>query len=212
MIPIHKKGKSKTEASSYRPISCIVKVLESIINTRLKWFIESEHLLAAELSGFREHHCTGEKNTYITQEIEDESQHKKYTLTVWIDLQKAFDKVWTDGLLLKRKKCNIVGNIFLCIKSFLHNRRARVVVGNTKSKKLLFRHGVPQGGIISPTLFIVVLLLSTLASGGGESDLPACDPPASFSVHPASSAVTPAGSVHKSRGDNVERMWVQLKR
>ena len=42
----------------------------------------------------------------------------------------------------------------------------------------------------------------TLTSGG-ESDLPACGPPASFSVHLAGSAVTPAGSVHKSRGDNV---------
>ena len=51
----------------------------------------------------------------------------------------------------------------------------------------------------------------TLASGG-ESDVPACGPPASFSVHLASSAVTSAGSVHKSRGDNVVRMWVQLKR
>ena len=49
-----------------------------------------------------------------------------------------------------------------------------------------------------------------LASGG--SDVPACGPPASFSVHLASSAVTPAGSVHKSRGDNVVHMWVQLKR
>ena len=46
----------------------------------------------------------------------------------------------------------------------------------------------------------------------GESDVPACGPLASFSVHLASSAVTPAGSVHKFRGDNVVRMWVQLKR
>ena len=52
----------------------------------------------------------------------------------------------------------------------------------------------------------------TLASGGGESDVTACSPPASFSVHLASSAGTPAGSVHKSKGDNVVRMWVQLKR
>ena len=37
----------------------------------------------------------------------------------------------------------------------------------------------------------------------GESDVPACGPPASFSVHLTSSAVTPAGSVHESRGDNV---------
>ena len=50
----------------------------------------------------------------------------------------------------------------------------------------------------------------TLASGGvGVSDVPACGPPDSFS---GSSAVTPAGSVHKSRGDNVVRMWMQLKR
>ena len=41
-----------------------------------------------------------------------------------------------------------------------------------------------------------------------ESDLPACGPPASFSVHLASSAVTPVGSVHKSRSGNVVRMWV----
>ena len=44
----------------------------------------------------------------------------------------------------------------------------------------------------------------------GESDVPACGPPASWSVHLASSAVTPAGSVHKSRGDNV--VCMQLKR
>ena len=61
IIPIHKKGKAKTEASSYRPIiltSCIVKVLERIINARLKWFLESEKLHASEQAGFREHHCT----------------------------------------------------------------------------------------------------------------------------------------------------------
>ena len=45
----------------------------------------------------------------------------------------------------------------------------------------------------------------SLASGGGGSDVPACGPP-------ASSAVTPAGYVHKCRGDNVVRMWEQLKR
>ena len=50
----------------------------------------------------------------------------------------------------------------------------------------------------------------TLASG--ESDVPACGPPASFSVHLASSTVTPAGFVRNSKGNRVVRMWVQLKR
>ena len=50
----------------------------------------------------------------------------------------------------------------------------------------------------------------TLASGGIRSS--ACGPPASFSVNMARTVVSPAGSVHKSRGDNVVRIWVQLKR
>ena len=61
------------------------------------------------------------------------------------------------------------------------------------------------------TLLLFAMLLSTHSHDPcwwGESDVPACGPPASFSVHLVSSAVTPAGSVHKSRGDNV----VQLKR
>ena len=45
----------------------------------------------------------------------------------------------------------------------------------------------------------------------GESDHPAFGPPASISLHLASNSITPAGSVHKSRGDSVVRMWVQLK-
>ena len=66
--------------------------------------------------------------------------------------------------------------------------------------------------ILSPPEFIPFVSFMTLASGGGESDVPACGPPVSFSVHLANSTVTPAGSVHKSRGDNVVRLWVQLKR
>ena len=148
MIPIHKKGKAKSEASSDRPVSmtsCIVKVLERIINTSLKWFLESENLLVSEQAGFRKHHCTDYQTTYLAQEIEDGFQHKKQTLTVWIDL------------LLKLKKCNITGNMFCWIKSYLHNRRARAVRDNTKSEKILLRHGVPQGGVISPTLFLVFI-------------------------------------------------------
>ena len=47
---------------------------------------------------------------------------------------------------------------------------------------------------------------------GWESEHPAFGPPASLSLHLASSSITPAGSVHKSSGDSVVRMWVQLKR
>ena len=89
--------KSKTEATvSYRPISltsCVVKLLERIINARMKWYLESEQLLSPQQAGFREHHCTEDQAIYLAQEIEDGFQQNKQTLAIWIDLQKSFDKV-----------------------------------------------------------------------------------------------------------------------
>ena len=61
-------------------------------------------------------------------------------------------------------------------------------------------------------LVVVVFTHSLDPCLGGESDHPAFCPPASISLHLASTSITPAGSVHKSRGDSVVRMWVQLKR
>ena len=80
MVPIHKPGKAKTEATSYRPISltsCMLKLLERIINTRLKWFLETEKLLVPQQAGFREHQCTEDQTTYLAQQIEDGFQRKK---------------------------------------------------------------------------------------------------------------------------------------
>ena len=62
------------------------------------------------------------------------------------------------------------------------------------------------------TISLLIIKCIVLVYSWGESDLPSCGPPVSLSVHLASSAVTPAGYVHKSRGDNEVRMWVQLKR
>ena len=78
-------------------------------------------------------------------------------LASFIDLQKAFDKVWKDGLLVKLLRYGISGNLYNWTKSYLHNRKARVYVDGKKSKKVLLRHGVPQGGVLSPTLFILFI-------------------------------------------------------
>ena len=136
MIPIHRPGKAKTETTSYRPISltsCMVKLLELIINTRLKWFFETEKLLVPQQAEFREHQCTEDQTTYLTQEMD--FNVKKTTLSVWIDFKKEFDKVRTDQLLQKLKRCNISGNMFKWIKSYTHNRIVNIVIDNNRNKK-----------------------------------------------------------------------------
>ena len=98
MMPILKKGKSKSKVFSYRSISLnssCCKLMERIINTRMQMYIESENI-----TGHEQYKSTEDQTTHLSQVINDAFQAKKVTV-VFIDLQKAFDKVWKDGLLVK---------------------------------------------------------------------------------------------------------------
>ena len=160
MIPVLKKGKNKSKVLSYRPISlisCICKTMERIVNQRMQWYLESESILVPEQAGFRRYRSTEDQTTHLTQVIEDAFQKQKVTLATFIDFQKAFDKVWKDGLLVKLQRSGIEGNMYRWTKSYLHNRRARVMVDGYCGQKVLLRQGVPQGGVLSPTLFILFI-------------------------------------------------------
>ena len=115
MIPILKKGRDPKQAASYRPISltsCVWKTMERGVNQRLMWYMETNDLLAPEQAGFRQFRATDDQTTYLAQEIEDAFQEKKVKHVAWIDLQRAFDRVWIDGLITKlmntRKRFGIV--------------------------------------------------------------------------------------------------------
>ena len=97
------------------------------------------------------------KPPYIAQKVEDGFQDKQHTLTVWIDMEKAYDRVWKDGLRLKRQKSGVTGCMYQWISQYLTNRKARVHLNGTYSRKKTLKEGVPQGGVLSPTLFLVFI-------------------------------------------------------
>ena len=72
-----------------------------------------------------------------------------------------------EGLIVKLLGNGITSNIFSWIKSYLYNRRARLSVDRVHSKKNLLRYSVPQGGVLSPTLFLLFIndLVSELPKG-----------------------------------------------
>ena len=72
-------------------------------------------------------------------------------------MEKAFDKVLRDGLRLKMRKCGVTGKMYTWISHYLCNRQARVKLNGRKSKRRWLNQGVPQGGVLSPTLFLIFI-------------------------------------------------------
>nr|KAG5695645.1 hypothetical protein BaRGS_029135 [Batillaria attramentaria] len=100
-----------------------------MINKRLMWHLESNNLITKEQTAFRKNRSTEDQLVYLAQSIENAFQEKKKVVATFIDLSKAFDKVWKDGLLLKLLTAGIAGRMFNWIKSFLCHRTARVQAG-----------------------------------------------------------------------------------
>ena len=96
LVPVLKKGKDKTDPSSYRPISllsCVGKLMERVITRRLTWFLETNNVFSPSQTGYRQHRNTEDQLALLTQDIEISFQEKRKLLAVFFDLSKAFDRV-----------------------------------------------------------------------------------------------------------------------
>jgi len=83
--------------------------------------------------------------------------NKHHVLAVFIDIAKAYDMVCTDTLLLKLLKMGTNRRMFNFIRSFLTNRSFQVRVGSKLSMVKYPTNGIPQGSILSPVLFSIVI-------------------------------------------------------
>ena len=129
-----------------------------MLNTRLTWFLESKNRLPKFQSGFRQSRSTIDNIIALEQRIRKGWSERKKTFAVFLDMKKAFDSVWIPGLLKKLAKLGITGLMLFWLKNFLIGRSFRVRVGSTLSESRPLFAGVPQGSILSPLLFNIMLI------------------------------------------------------
>ena len=157
ILPIHKPGKDKTLPQSYRPISLLntlSKLLEAIILNRLhKHELEHKQLIPEQF-GFRSKHWTVQQLARLTDSVSLNFNINKSTCALFLDMEKAFDTVWHEGLITKLKNCNIDQYLIKIINSYLKNRTFVVGINNNVSTEKSVAAGVPQGSVLGPVLFL----------------------------------------------------------
>jgi len=158
VIPIPKPGKDHTNPTNYRPIaltSCLCKIFEKILNARLMWFLEYNKFITPEQSGFRKQRGTVDHLVRLESYIRDAFAQKQHVIAVFFDLEKAYDMTWKYGILQDLKNCGAKGHLPIFIQNYLSNRKFNVRLSATFSEEYDQEAGVPQGGILSTTLFIL---------------------------------------------------------
>ena len=162
VIPIPKPGEDSTNPANYCPIaltSCICKTIERMVNDRLVWFLQKNKLIAAVQSGFRKQRGT------LDHLVREAFIKKEHVVSVFFDLESAFDTTWNYGIMNDLHDFGIRGRLAYFISAFLNERRFRVRVGDTLSNPHEQEMGVPQGSILFVTLFSVKINKHSVCPG-----------------------------------------------
>ena len=161
VTPNFKKG-DKQIIENYRPISLLPicgKCFEKIIFNNLYSYLNVNNLITNNQSGFRPDDSTTNQLVYLTNEIHEafENSHSLEFRAVFLDISKAFDKVWHEGLIFKLKQDGISGNLLNLFENYLTNKKQRVVLNGSHSDYTSIESGVPQGSVLGPLLFLIYI-------------------------------------------------------
>ena len=161
VVPIHKKN-SKNLKQNYRPISLLPifgKILEKLIFDSLYQHLNMNSLLNPNQSGFRPGDSTVNQLLSIVHSIFTafDCNPTLDVRSVYLDISKAFDRVWHQGLIYKLRRCGVSGKLLTLMQSFLENRKQRTVLNGKTSTWSTISAGVPQGSILGPLFFLIYI-------------------------------------------------------
>jgi len=152
---ILKPGKDPALPSSYRPISLLDsmgKLFENILIARILHAVSERGLMQDEQFGFRPRHSTSLHLARLVKRITRNFGEKRLSGADFLDVAKAFDTVWINGLLYKLTLLNFPSYIVHTIPSYFRDGRSKRRSRRPSSRRGM-KAGVAQGGLISPVLF-----------------------------------------------------------
>jgi len=155
VIMIPKIGKDLKNPSSHQPIALInsmAKVLEIIILIKLKKVISTS--IQPDQYAFRPKHSMTNLLTKVIDHLVNTTNREERTAAVLLDFEKAFDKVWHDGLLHKLLQLHVPPSLVRIVQSFNSDRTYSVRVGSAFSSPRTPMAGVSRGSCLLPILFI----------------------------------------------------------
>jgi len=170
MIPIHKKG-DKTKPSNYRPLSwkcTAAKVMGIVLNQKLQRYLENTNQLPEEQYGFRQRKSTAEAVQLLRMILQYRRHQQRYTYVAFIDLRKAFDLVWREGLWEKLLQLGVDGHYLAMLRVWYAGSKTQIRWNGKLSEWYEKELGVIQGDILSPLLFLVFIngLIMCLKAAG----------------------------------------------
>ncbi|XP_058837566.1 uncharacterized protein LOC131693622 [Topomyia yanbarensis] len=158
IIPIPKRNQGSRSPSDFRPISllsCVAKTFERLVNRRLTSVLEEGNLLDRRQFAFRKGLGTGVHLGTFGEIINDALADGLHADIAILDVAKAYNTVWREGILRQLHQWGIRGNLGAILRQYLSNRSFRVGIGGTLSDLYKESNGVPQGSVLAATLFLV---------------------------------------------------------